>query len=70
MSRGKEKSAENKEKLVNTALNYMASNDWTLRNESARIWSDAVSIFIYEVKKNTKIRMLDAAVEIRIALLM
>jgi hypothetical protein len=70
MSRGKEKSAMSKEKFQNTALNYMASNDWMLHNELARIWSDAFSIFTYEVKKNTKIGMLGAPVKIRTAQLM
>jgi len=48
----------------------MASNDWMVHNESAMIWSDAVSIFTYEVKKNTKIRMFGAPVKIRTAQLM
>jgi len=59
-----------REKLENTALNYMASNDWMVYNELMRIWSDAVSIFTYEVKKNTIIRMLGAPVKIRTARLM
>jgi len=69
MSRGKEKSAASKEKFENTALNYMASNDLMVHKELARIWSDAVSIFTYEVK-NTKIRMFGARVKIRTAQLM
>jgi len=69
-SRGKEKNAVSKEKFENTAPNCMASNDWMLHNELARIWSDAVSIFTYEVKKNTKIRMLGTPVKIRTAFLM
>ena len=56
--------------MENTALNYMASNDWMVYNELMRIWSDAVSIFTYEVKKNTIIRMLGAPVKIRTARLM
>jgi hypothetical protein len=58
-----------KEQFENTALNNMASKDWMLHNELARIWSDAGSIFTYKVK-NTKIRMLGAPVKIRTAQLM